>query len=173
MRYSVVTNQKIISHIKNSRYFKRNLGIVSTVEGANSERVYNDRDKFAYFYNTQYKTTIYGQGNVGDIMFYMDYYIRQDVLAVYLNNEEFIFEFDEGMMKEKGADFYIGHILKEVELKYEERFKEAEPTPDLVKEANPDLVMQNPGSVSYADLQAYLKKKQAERYSVQSLPKQE
>ena len=58
-------------------------------------------------------------------MFYTDLYIQQDLLAVYLNTEEFIFEFDERMVKEKGPDFYLGHILKELETKLQkqEEFK--------------------------------------------------
>lgn len=173
--YSVISNQKIISFFKTSRYFKTNLGLVNTVE-RNGERVYNQRDKFAYFYNNQYKTTIYGQGNIGDIMFYLDYYIRQDVIAVYLDNEEFVFDFDSKMAKENSPEFYIGHILKEVDSQHEQRKKEEEERkaqPVEEKTGNPDLLMKNPGSVTYADLEAYIKKKQAERYSTQELPKKE
>jgi hypothetical protein len=173
MGYSIVTNQKINNYFKRSRYYRQNLGLVATIE-KNGNRVYNERDKFAHFYNSQYKTTIYGQGNVGDLMFYTDLYIRQDLIAVYLNTEEFIFEFDENMMREKGPDFYMGHILKELETKHEERLKEAEEKKiETQKPVDPESVFKNPGAVSYADLQAYLKKKQAERYSVQELPKKE
>ena len=167
MGYSIVTNQKINNYFKSSSYYRRNLGLIATVE-KNGDRVYNERDKFAHFYNTQYKTTIYGQGNVGELMFYNDLYIHQDLIAVYLNTEEFIFEFDERLMKEKGPDFYLGHILKELETQHEERLKEAEEKKiQTEKPADPDHVLKNPGSVSYADLQAYLQKKQSERFSVQ------
>ncbi len=78
------------------------------------------------------------------------------------------------MMKEKGPDFYLGHILKELETKHEERIKSAEESKiETQKPADAESVFKNPGSVSYADLQAYLKKKQAERYSVQEPPKKE
>ena len=166
MGYSIVTNQKVNNYFKKSRYYRQNLGLVATVE-KNGDRIYNERDKFAHFYNTQYKTTIYGQGNVGDLMFYTDLYIQQDLLAVYLNTEEFIFEFDERMVKEKGPDFYLGHILKELETKHEERKIETQ------KPADAESVFKNPGAVSYDDIQAYLKKKQSERYLVQELPKKE
>lgn len=173
MGYSIVTNQKINNYFKKSRYYRQNLGLVATVE-KNGDRIYNERDKFAHFYNNQYKTTIYGQGNVGDLMFYTDLYIHQDLLAVYLNTEEFIFEFDEKLIKEKGPDFYLGHILKELETKHEERVKLAEENKiETQKVADAESVFKNPGSVSYSDLQAYLKKKQSERYSVQEQPKKE
>jgi len=173
MGYSIVTNQKVNNYFKKSRYYRQNLGLVATVE-KNGDRIYNERDKFAHFYNTQYKTTIYGQGNVGDLMFYTDLYIQQDLLAVYLNTEEFIFEFDERMVKEKGPDFYLGHILKELETKHEERVKSSEEKKiETQKPADAESVFKNPGAVSYDDIQAYLKKKQSERYLVQELPKKQ
>ena len=173
MGYSIVTNQKINNCFKKSRYYRQNLVLVATVE-KNGDRVYNERDKFAHFYNNQYKTTIYGQGNVGDLMFYTDLYIHQDLIAVYLNTEEFIFDYDEKLMREKGPDFYLGHIIKELETKNEERMKQAEEKKiETQMPANAESVLKNPGAVSYADLQAYLKKKQSERYSVQELTKKE
>jgi hypothetical protein len=68
-------------------------------------------------------------------------------------------------MSSKGIDFYLGHILKEVEEKYEEKVKNDE----LVKletkpVGNPDMVLQNPGNVSYADLKAYMEKRNKQRY---------
>ena len=59
MAYNIVTNFKIINEFKKrSRYFKINLGIVNTVD-KNGNRVLNDKDNFANFYNTSYKATIY------------------------------------------------------------------------------------------------------------------
>jgi len=163
--FNVVTNPKIINFFKKSKYWRVNLGLVSTIDKGGN-RVYSDRDKFSYFYNTTYKTTIYGQGNIGDIMFHLDYYIREDVLAVYKNSEEFVFGLDEKMMIEKGPDFYLGHILKELEEKHEERIREAEEKKiETKKVGDPSILTKNPGAVTYEDIQEYLKKKQSERFS--------
>lgn len=166
MGLHIVGSYQTINKFKLSRYFKVNLGLVATVE-KNGSRVYNDKDKFSHFYNLQYKTTIYGQGNVGDIRFYSDHFIRDNTFAVYYgdNFEEFLFNYDDTLTKEKGVDFYLGHILKSVEEEYEERvkkeeLKKLEPQP----EGNSDMITQNPGNVTYADLKAYLEKKQKERY---------
>lgn len=163
----VVSGFHTINNFKTSRYFRQNLGLVATVE-KNGRRVYNEKDKFSNYYNTMYRTTIYGQGNVGDIKFYTDHYIKDDTFAVYFgeNFEEFLFNFDHNVIKEKGIDFYIGSILKQVEEKYENKvkndeLKKLEPKP----EGNPDMVFKNPGAVTYADLKAYLEKKQKERYN--------
>ena len=68
MAYNVVTNSFVMSEVKRCRYFKINLGVASTVD-RNGNREFNDQDKFSYYYNTQYRTTIYAQGNVGDIWY--------------------------------------------------------------------------------------------------------
>lgn len=168
MAYNIVTNLKIISEIKKCRYFKVNLGLASTMETKNSDdRTLNDKDKFAFFYNTQYKTTIFGQGNIGDIRFYVDHYIKDDVLAVYYNMEEFIFDFDNAMVKEKGIEFYLGHLLKNIETEHEERIKASEEKKieTQKRKADPNLLTNNPGSVRYEDIKAYMDQKNRERYS--------
>ena len=151
--------------MKRSPFFRVSLGLVPTVE-KNGSRSFNDKDKFSFFYNTKYKTTIYGQGNVGDIRFYTDHYITDQVLAIYFgdNYEEFIFNLDLAMISSKGVDFYLGHIIKEVETRYEELVKnnelkklEEKPKGDSSK------VIKNPGAVTYEDLKAYLDEKRKNR----------
>lgn len=167
MAYNIVTNQKIISEVKKSRYFKRNLGIVNTTE-VNGQKVLNNRDGFAFYYNTNYKTTILAQGNIGDIRFYIDYYIKEDVMAFYYNEEEFIFDFEPEIIRDKGFDFYLGHLLKRIDTEYEDRLKEAEvKKAEPIPEADPDKIFKNPGSVTYNDLKAYLDKQNSMRYNVQ------
>jgi hypothetical protein len=166
MVLNIVSGFQSINQFKQSRYFRQNLGVVSTVD-KNGRRILNEKDKFSFHYNSQYRTTIYGQGNVGNIKFYLDHYIKDTQFAVYYgdNFEEFLFNLDIEIIKEKGIDFYIGYIIKEVEEKYEEKVKNDElKKSEPKKEGNPDILLQNPGSVTYADLRAYLEKKQKERY---------
>ena len=141
------------------------LGLVATVE-KNGTRVYNQNDKFSHFYNQLYKTTIYGQGNVGDIRFYVDHYINTDDFVIYTDDfQEFIFRLDKLVIREKGVDFYLGSLLKEIEERYEERIKENELKKAQPKtEGNPNLIFQNPGNVKYEDLKAYLEEKNKSRY---------
>lgn len=166
MAYNVVTNSFVMNEVKRCRYFKVNLGVASTVD-KNGNREFNDQDKFSYYYNTQYRTTIYAQGNVGDIKFYNDLFIKDPLMAVYVGqqNEEFIIDVDFELIKEKGIDFYLGHILKKIEEEHEERVKlniekKLEPKPV----GNSEMVTFNPGAVRYEDLKAYLEKQNSQRY---------
>lgn len=163
--YNIVTKPSIINEIKRSKYYRQSLGLVTTIEH-NGQRRYNEKDKFSFFYNTTYKTNIQMQGNLGDIVVYLDYYIQEEVLALYYNQEEFVFNFDPKMVKEKGIDFYLGHLLKTVENQYEERVKAAEEKKiEVKKEGNADLLKENPGMVTYEDLKAYLAEKAKNRYT--------
>lgn len=167
MIYNVVTNPLVMDQIKKCRFFKKNLGIISTVDKGVS-RDYNDKDRFAYSYQTTYKTFIYAQGNVGNIKFYIDHAINQPSLAVYCgeNFEEFLFEFDIEKVKEKGIDHFLGHMLKETDTLYEERAKN-----NLLKkeeqkrqEGDANKVLTNPGAVTYADVKAYLELQNQQRF---------
>ena len=167
--YNIVTNFKIIQMIKSgSKYFKINLGLSSTSESNNSDRLYNKNDEFAYYYNTMYKANVLGQGSIGNIKFYTDHYIKEDKVAFYFKKEEFIFDFDAKLVKEKGIDFYLGHLIKTIETEYSDRLKKREEEKDEKNKvvANPDKIFKNPGSVTYADLKAYMEKQRLERLKV-------
>lgn len=162
----IVAGLHTVNKFKKSRYFRNNLGLVATVE-KNGRRTYNEKDKFSNFYNNRYRTIIYGQGNIGDIKFYTDHYIKDSTFAVYYgdNFEEFLFEFDDNVVSDNSIDFYIGSILKQVEEKYEDKVKKDELKKiESQNEGNPEMVFKNPGAVTYADLKAYLKNKQNQRY---------
>jgi hypothetical protein len=167
MGVNIVTNFQIISKIKTSRHFRTSLGLVATVEKGGN-RTYNEKDGFSAYYNKGYNTIIYAQGKIGDIRFYTDHYIKDPVMAVYYGegNEEFIFDWDEKIFREKGMDFYVGHMLKEVDTAYQEKLKNDEIEKQVSKpKGSAEKIIMNPGQVTYEDLQAYLEQKRKERYS--------
>jgi hypothetical protein len=166
MAINVISSYQIAQEFKKSKYFRQNLGLVSTIDKG-GRRLMNTSDTFATFYNTQYKTTIYAQGNVGDIRFYVDHYIKDNSMAIYIgdNFEEFLYQFDSDYVSKKNIDSYLGFLLKDVDEKYEEKIKnnelkKLEPKPL----GNPESILKNPGGVTYEDLKAYLEKKNSERY---------
>lgn len=158
--YYIVTNQKIIDIFKSSKYFRVHLGMAVTME-MNGDRIISDKDSFAASYNHQYKTTILAKGIVGNIKFYLDYGIKEDTIACYLNLEEFLFNLDKDYLVDKGIDSYLGHILMSVDTKYQEITENQKKTyeENLVKQGNADTLSTNPGAVTYADIQEYLRKK--------------
>jgi hypothetical protein len=166
MEYNVVTNYHIIQTIKrNSKYFEVSLGLASTMTNQAGDRVFNDKDDFAFYYNTLYRTNILCQGKIGNITFYTDHYIKGDKISFYYDKEEYIFDYDQKLVIEKGVDVYLGHLIKKIEIEIENRLiKEQEVIEEqkaIVGDAS--TIIENPGNVRYADLKAYLEKMRSER----------
>ena len=159
MEYSLVTNNTIVDYIRKSKYFAKSLGYANTSKKGDS-RILRDTDKFAFFYNKRYNTTIYGNGLLTDISVYTDHYIKESLVAVYYDFTEYIFNFDVNILDTKGIDFLIGSYLKNIEEKREkEKIKESVPLPQN-KIGNPYKLVPgnpqyNPGSVTFEDLKAY------------------
>ena len=168
MEYSIVTNYKINTIFKNnSRYYRVSLGYASTMEGQGGDRSLNKKDDFAFFYNTRYKTTIQGQGTIGNINFYTDHYIMADQLAFYYDKEEYVFDFDYELVKKRGVDFYIGHLIKKIETELKMDLTQERVKAELPEEKpKAESVSIMPGAVKYEDLKAYLEKKNAERLKI-------
>jgi hypothetical protein len=129
------------------------------MEDRSGERVMNKNDQFAFVYNHHYKSSILKQGIIGDIEFYTDHLISEKEFRLYIDREEFIYEFDQKSVTEKGIDAYLGHILKISKEDYQEIVLEKENSTKKAKKGVADKVINNPGSVRYEDLQAYLNEK--------------
>lgn len=159
-KYQIVTNNYVMSFIKKSAYFQTNLGVSVTTE-RNGERLLNENDKFAGSYNYQYKTTIFAQGTIGDIFFYVDYGIIENTVAAYHQLEEFVFDFDEKMVQDKGISAYLGFILKSIDTEYARRKNIVTETQEAKEkiDGSADKLFSNPGAVTYDDIKAYLQQK--------------
>ena len=161
MEYNIVTNYRIIQEAKRYPHYTVSLGFSATLADPKdaTRRNYNEKDKFALFYNKRYKTTIYGQGYIGDISFYTDHYIKDDVVAIYYNFEEFIFNFDIQMCQLKGIEWYLGSLFKQID-EQRERKKNEEIAQTETPVGNPYKLVPghpqyNPGSVTFDDIKAY------------------
>ena len=152
MEYNVVTNRKIINEVKKYKHFIVSLGYANYT-GVEDKKL-SDKDKFAYFYNTKYSTTIFGQGIIGNINFYLDHYIIEDQIAIYFNKEEFAFKFEWDKVKEKGIEWYLGSLLKRIKDKLEIK-EETKEGIDITKKGDPYKVINNPGAVTFEDIKAY------------------
>lgn len=162
MQINIVTNLKIMQQIKNSKFFAMNLGFVSTIDKG-GVRKYNDSDAFSNYYNSSYRTTIYAQGKIGNIRFYIDHHITtEDYLVIYYadNYEEFIVDFDFNILNKKSIDAYLGSIIKNIDEEYEE-LKNAKKLRELEKKdkGDPTKIKSNPGQVTWDDIKSYMEQK--------------
>jgi len=176
MEYNIVTNLRINQLIRyHSKFYTVQLGLATTKIDQAGDRQVNRDDKFAFVYGQYYKSQIHAQGFIGNIKFYTDHQIKDDVLIFYYEREEFIFEWEPNKVKEKGVDAFLGGCIKKIETEYKERVEKAKEdkrraeeelqTPK-VKEGDPNRIFANPGAVSYEDLKAYLAKQNADRMKI-------
>jgi hypothetical protein len=163
MRYNIVTNYTINSLIKQkSKHYKVGLGQSITLEDRSGERIMNARDQFAFVYNQYYKSSVLKQGSVGDIDFYTDHLILDNKFRLYIDREEFIYDFDEKKVLENGIDSYLGYILKISQESFDEIIEE-KIKDNSEKRGNADNILKSPGAVRYEDLKEYLNTKNSQR----------
>ncbi len=160
--YNFVSNLGFKSELMKSKYFKTSLGVASSKIDRSGERVVNQDDEFAFFWNDKYKTPVYKQGTIGDINFYTDHYMKIDEVYVVHKKQVSIFKIEPSIIKENGIDFYLGHILKKMAAEDQNKVDSNE---QEKKEADPNLITMSPGSVKYDDLKAYLDKRNKERFT--------
>lgn len=161
--YNFVTSKEIIQKFKKSKYFTQNLGYsLSIAKDSGRQFSINDKDKFVKFFFEKYRITIMSEGNIGSINFFTNYYIKDDTIAVFNNNKDFIFTHDEQKLLSEGVDSYIGSFIKNIEVNYQKELEIAK----LEKEKENKIIYgdaakltENPGQVSWADIQAYYKVK--------------
>lgn len=164
MTFNIVTNYNIIQQIKlKSKYFKVNLGQSLTVESVSGERERNTKDQFNFVYNRHYSRMALKHGFIGDVNFYNDSLIKENVLQLYIDNEEFFIPWDTKTIMEMGFDAWLGKILKENTEKFEEM--RANQKEEIIEEKKGDSrkVLLSPGSVTYDDMKAYLEAQMKER----------
>jgi hypothetical protein len=165
MEYNFVTNYKIVLEFKKIPYYKTNLGYAATEEKA-SNRILSNKNKFAFDYNRRYSSTIMLCGNIGDISIYADHGVKNDVILIYVGDEEFIFPFKFDECNKIGIGAYLGSMLKKIEEKLSESNTNNvidDTSIDTVdssiktKIGNPKNLIDNPGQVSWEDILAYKK----------------
>lgn len=172
-KFNIVTTDEVCRFFRTqSRHFKTDLGQAITLDSRTGERLMNENDPFAHFYNSRYNTGILSKGCIGDIKFYVDLYIQDQVVAFYWDQDEFIFNLDQDTITKKGVDFYLGSLLKKVHELQEERKakKEEEKLREnengKTKIGDPSKLKTNPWDVRYEDVVAYLQKQREDRLKV-------
>ena len=167
MNINIVCGRHVIDIISKSHFYKSDLGFAASIHDPKSgERIYSVKDEFAVMYNLRYKTAIYKKGKVGNYAFYYDAYIMDDSIATYCDDIEFIMKLDRMMIQSEGINSYLGFIIRSI-IDNKSKVDLAKSTkpdvkPEIVENVevnSPSKLLTNPGSVSYADVQEYLKNK--------------
>lgn len=162
--YNFVAKKSIIDSFKGSKHFKVNLGHSLSVnkDGQRKFQI-NDKDKFAKFYHDKYRIALLSEGNIGQLNFFSDYYIDEDIIVVFFDDKDFVFVHEPLTMRDKGIEAYLGSLIKEIETKHENELANAGSNIDDAynnkEQGDADKLIKNPGSVTWEDIQAHYNRK--------------
>lgn len=162
--YNFVAKKTIINSFKGSKHFKVNLGHSLSVnkDGQRKFQI-NDKDKFTKFYHDKYRIALLSEGNIGQLNFFSDYYIDEDIIVVFFDDKDFVFVHESLTMRDKGVEAYLGSLIKEIETKYEKELANAGSNIDDIyanqEQGDADKLTKSPGSVTWEDIQAHYNRK--------------
>jgi hypothetical protein len=162
--YNFISSHLVSREFKKSKYYTVNLGKTMSVK-KNNRRVFrlDEGDSFNKSYLEKYNAVAYSEGNIGKINFHVDHYLSVNEIRIFFKDEIYEFEHNALELKSKGVDSYIGNFIKEIETKlHQEELETREVEIVDILEGNSENIFNNPGNVSYTDIQKYyddLKKK--------------
>lgn len=142
-----------------SKYFVQDLGLASTMVVEKKGKIDNTGDTFAVFYRNHFKTTVLLKGKVGNISIYFDPYLKGNSVRFWLNGIGEEFEWDTDLVKTKGIDSMLGKLVHDIKMVSQQIADGSATRPPSVPNGQADKLIKNPGSVTSADIMAYLDSK--------------
>lgn len=167
MYLNIVTNTNILQKIKTIPYFKTDLG-----QSFRRKQKRGGPTSVAFetpFVEKYYKThgrLLLKSGKIGSINVYTDYGINSNSIHIYNNGDLFDFDFNNNdyRIAESSMEKYLGALLKKIEKDHKVALPKVTKDDDgkgekviPKKHTDPAKIIQDPGRVSWDDLQEYLK----------------
>jgi hypothetical protein len=166
--YKIVSSKTIVSFFNSSKYFKKSLGKIylGNVKNEMKLDLSKQEDFVKFYYEKSNGSKIFKEGNIGQIEFYTDFNIKNELIFFY-EQWDFTFQFNKQILNDKGIEGYLGSIIKEIETNYIENLKKTQKEKEVVKELSPiekiEMAKQklktNPGMITYDDVKEILKSK--------------
>lgn len=158
--WNIIGCKPYIDHIQNnSKYFKKMLGQSITVERNNNKEL--REGEFTTWYYNNYKAIIFKQGEIGHLHFYIDYYIKKEILGFFmgdnLEENQYAIEWEDDEIKKVGIDIWLGNKLKEIDETIIQNKEDKKTKTDII--GDPTKLKLNPGSATWADIKEYYKSK--------------
>jgi hypothetical protein len=165
MYLNIVTNTTILNKIKTIPYFKTDLGSsFRRKEKRGGPTRVAFENPFAENYYKKHGRLLMKSGKIGIINVYTDYGISNNSIHIYNDGDLFDFDFNNNDYKTTGSmEKYLGALLKKIEKDHKvalpkvtaDNEGEDKKVPKK-KHSDPAKIIQDPGRVSWDDLQDYL-----------------
>lgn len=165
-KWYIVGKKHFIDELGNSKYFKKDMGMSNTMVNTKTRQREMRKDTFGEWYYSKYKSLLFKSGYIGSLEFYIDYYLKEDVVGFFLdkdkNNHQYSKECNINEIREKGIDNWMGDALKELDetLNMVKNDNQKEINNNNSQEKGDiNKVFQDPGNVSWKDIVEYQKRK--------------
>ena len=161
-KWYVIGKKYFIDEVTSSEYFKKDMGMSNTMVNSKTKDREMREDTFSTWYYNKYKRLLFKTGKIGNIEFFIDYYLKDDVVGFFLDKDLENHQYSKGCdiddIKEKGINQWISITLKELDetLDFVKRENEKEINKDS---GTAEKLFTDPGNVSWKDIIEYQKRK--------------
>lgn len=147
-----------IDQIRTSSYFTQDLGQSSTMYNNKTGDRELREGTFSTWYYNNYNSLVIKSGYIGPLHFYIDYYLNKNIMGFFLQEDmekyQYAVEWEQEEIDKIGIDAWLGRKLKEVDQSVSDVVGKSSND----KTGSADKIRQNPGSVSWKDIEAHYKK---------------
>lgn len=159
--WNITAPRHYITYIQSSKYFTQDLGRSHTVYDEKKGDKELREGEFSTWYYNNYKSLIVKSGFIGPLHFYIDYYMKKEILGFFLDTDsskhQYAVEWDQKRIDIIGIDSWLSEKLWEVDNSlFENSDKEYT---EEVQNGDSDKLVTNPGGVSWKDIEDYYNKK--------------
>lgn len=167
-KWNIIGPKLYIDQISKSKYFQKKLGRSLTLE-KNNERFLrmdeddNTREIFTTWYYNNFKALIFKAGEIGPLYFYIDHFLKKEVMGFFMENEsdkhQYLVEWSQEEVNSNGIDIWLSEKLKEIDETLDYHKNENEKEINTIKEGNANKLLSNPGGVTWEDIKKYKQNK--------------
>lgn len=159
--YNIVSNQHINNEFKKSNYYKTTLGrSLSVKKNGKREFRLDEEEQFIKFYMDEYRSVLYRMGKIGRLNFFVDHYLKEDLIIFFYKEKDFIFEHSPALLRSNGVNAYLSSFIEKIETEYKDEMEGVSGIKIDGEEEDPkEKIMSNPGAVTYEDIKKYYKNK--------------
>jgi hypothetical protein len=159
--WNITAPKPYIDLIKTSKYFRQDLGRSATVYDEKKGDKELREGAFSTWYYNNYKSLIVKTGVIGPLHFYIDYYLKKEILGFFLNSDldkhQYAIDWDQERIDIIGIDSWISEKLREVDMSLME--DEDKEHAKKVATGDSSKLMSNPGGTTWKDIEAHYNKK--------------
>tara|TARA_R110000772_G_scaffold5341_4_gene19178 strand:+ start:2855 stop:3358 length:504 start_codon:yes stop_codon:yes gene_type:complete len=158
--WNITAPKHYINQIQTSKYFKQDLGRSAMIYDEKKGDKELREGEFTTWYYNNYKSLVVKSGFIGPLHFYIDYYIKKDILGFFLNTSlnqhQYAIDWDQERIDIIGIDSWLSEKLRTVDESLDEDTNKEHEVEEISGDGS--KLMSNPGGASWKDVEDHYNK---------------